>query len=75
MMQGTGWTALIVVLVVSVVLVLLIFNGQLTGEARIIDGLRADGYDVLIDKSVKPGFGRYCVRIWERGVGWVEVER
>ena len=70
-----GWVALFVLLASIAIIAALLLAGQQTGEARIINGLRTDGYDVLIDRSVEPGEGRYCVRIWERGVGWVEVER
>ena len=68
-------TGLIVMAVCGVILGFLLIIGQEIGEKRIINGLRTDGYDVLIDRSVEPGEGRYCVRIWERGIGWVEVER
>lgn len=74
-MKGTGWTALIVLSVMVVLIAFLWLGGREIGRLQIIDGLRADGYDVLIDKSVEPGEGRYCVRVWERGISWVEVER
>lgn len=45
------------------------------GERHVLKGLLADGYDVVIDRSVRVGEGRYTIRVWERGVGWVVVER
>ena len=70
-----GWIVLFVLCAMLAITTALLLFGTRSGEEQIINGLRADGYDVLIDRSVEPGEGRYCVRIWERGVGWVEVER
>lgn len=71
-----GGQIVFLVLVFSVAIIAaLLLGGRDLGRQQIIDGLLADGYDVMIDRSAEPGLGRYCVRIWERGIGWVEVER
>ena len=70
-----GRIVLFVFCAIVATFVSLMLGGLEIGEKRIIDGLRADGYDVVIDKSVDPGLGRYTIRVWERGIGWVEVER
>ena len=45
------------------------------GERHVLKGLLADGYDVVIDRSIRVGEGRYTVRVWERSLGWMAVER
>ena len=74
-MKEKDWTKVIVVLlfVAALLLVSLYCFILDKGEETILDGLLADGYDVVIDRSIRPGEGRYIVRIWRDG--WVAVER
>jgi len=74
-MKEKDWTKVIVVvaIAVSLFLVSLYFAILDRGNYNILDGLLADGYDVVIDRSIRPGEGRYIVRIWRDG--WVAVER
>ena len=75
-MKEKDWTKVIVVC--AIVFILFLASTYLSirdsGKYIILDGLLADGYDVVIDRSIRPGEGRYIVRIWRDG-GWVAVER
>ena len=75
-MKEKDWTKVIVVITIVAILFLAsIYLAILDkGKYIILDGLLADGYDVVIDRSIQPGEGRYIVRIWRDG-GWMAVER
>ena len=73
--QRGSWIVSILLTGVVVTIACLLLAGRDIGRNQIVDGLRADGYDVLIDRSVEVGQDRYIIRVWERGIGWVEVER
>lgn len=69
-----------VVLLIAVLTLVLGFTGAYLGgmnSARetIFNGLLAEGYSVTVDRTIPVGEGRYTIRTWERGVGWVAVER
>ena len=50
------------------------FRGRDDGKKHLITELLLDGYDVEIWPAVKPGKGRYVVRVW-REHGWTPVKR
>ncbi|HUV93903.1 MAG TPA: hypothetical protein VMX14_03620 [Anaerolineae bacterium] len=66
---------LIVLLVVVAIFGSIFAAFCMGGERSVLNGLLADGYDVVIDPLCRVGEGRYAVRTWQRGVGWTLVER
>ena len=69
---------LICILVAGVIVILLVvlqhFWGRSVGKEQLITELLLDGYDVEIWSAVKPGKGRYVIRVW-REHGWTPVKR
>lgn len=69
----SGQKALIVGVMFVAIIAALIKGGYKWGQERILSGIMADGYRVVVTRECGIGEGRYTIQVW-RG-SWVDVER